>query len=352
MTTTTTSTETTSTTNPDFVRRQGEAGRLLETNDPRDFVPALRADGSRLNARHDPRGTEGSEDRRAFEALKTSMREQAQPGNIQPIGITPVPTFQRLRDKTLPRGYVVWGERRWAAAMDLFAEGCPVILKYIVVPEGVDQVTAMALENLARKDLSQIEKAEFVKRLRSDGKSTAEICKICGRSPAWVEQMELLASDRVAPETREATKMGRIPTTVALDMARNIEPSQQGAALREALGVGNSSAADVKAGVANVIGHGSSRPGKKQVGALTTLITAAVDKGIKGRVEVVDMLNTMQHLLEWTQGKRSNKTFQRDLADTFGDLVDFSPVFAAPSKFNKKAQRAAAKAEKRSRKAS
>jgi ParB-like chromosome segregation protein Spo0J len=338
-TTETTSTETTETTPTGFVRKQGEAGSVRETNDPRDFMPALRADGTKLNARGDVRGEPESEKRRAFEALKQSMKEQM--GNIQPIGITVVPTFQRLRDKTLPRGYVVWGERRWAAAMDLFNEGVTVSLKYITVAEGTDATTAMALENLARLDLTQIEKSAFVRRLVNEGKTDAEIAKICGRSGPWVEQMKLLSGDRVSPELYEATKEGKIPTMVTLEMAREVEPGQQASALREMMEITNGNKTDARRAIADITGKSTVRPGKKQVECLSDLIAAAVKEGISGQVEASDLLNTMKMLLDWTQGKKSDKVFRRHLKEVFGELVDFGPAFGLTSAFNKRAQKAA-----------
>jgi ParB-like chromosome segregation protein Spo0J len=336
---------------PNFVRKPSESGSVRSTNDPRDFRPAIRENGEgKLNARGDVRGELGSPRRRAFEALKQSMRERAErdekAGNSQPIGVKVVNTFARQRDKTLPRGWVVFGERRWAAACDLFAEGIEVELKYIVVPEDANAVTEMALENLCRDDLTQIEKSAFVKRLREEGKSTEEICKICGRSSAWVEQMELLSSDRVSSELHEAAASGEVATDLALDMARSVEPSQQGAALRHILN-NTPHKADRKAALRELTGRGG-RPGKKQVRELMTRIAAA-EIPARAKVELSELPLLLAALLDWTTGKRSNKLFKSNLTEVFGDTVDLEGVFAAPSSFNKREQKRNGKGKKHSK---
>lgn len=325
----------------DFVRQVEEVGAVRVTNDPRDFLPRLKADGTKLNAREDPRGQPGSETRRAFEALKQSMKEQGENG--QPIGVEVVNSFARQRDKTLPRGWVEFGERRWAAAMDLFEEGCPIKLKYITVPAGADHVTLMALENICRYDLTQVEKAKFVKSLRAEGKSTVEICRTCGRSRAWVDQMDLLSSDRVSQELHEAAATGEVSTDLALDMARNVEPSQQGAALRQIVN-GAVNKHDRKAALKEITGKGG-RPGKKQVLTLMTRIAKAKIPA-RAKMDLGDLPLLLAALLDWTQGKRSNKVFRANLVDVFGDCVDLDGVFAAPSSFNKRLQKKNGKGKK------
>lgn len=317
----------------DFVRKQGEAGSVLKTNDPRDFAPKVREDGTKLNARQDPRGEDGSEKRRAFEQLKESIR--AEGGNLQPIGVEVVNSLARGRDPNLPRGWVIWGERRWAACCDLFAEGVPVQIKYITVSKDVDQTVAMALENLARYDLSQVEKSDFVKKLLAEGKTKEEVCRICGRSIGWVEAMILLSSDKVAPETREAAKNGDIPTDVALELARNVEPSQQGSAIKEIMAMGKTKA-DAKRAVGEITGKATTRPGKKQIDVLMERIEAA-DIPTKTKIDLVDVPTLLIAVLDWSTGRMNDKTFKTALQNVFGDAIDLKGVFGASSQFNKKA---------------
>jgi ParB family chromosome partitioning protein len=111
----------------------------------------------------DPRQLEPDEenvrrDAGDLEGLATSLRRY---GVLQPLGVAPLAGSAA---QAAPRYRVVYGNRRREAAILAGLPAVPCVP--VAFPDSGDQLVAQLLENMQRRDLNDIEKAEGLARLR------------------------------------------------------------------------------------------------------------------------------------------------------------------------------------------
>ncbi len=104
---------------------------------------------------------------------------------LQPVGVRPI--------RSSGQDYVelVYGFRRWQAAL-VNARAVPdFTLDVIVVPEGsdIEAFEANVQENLHQLPLTAMENARNVERLIKAGKSQKYVAKVYGKSISWVSSM-------------------------------------------------------------------------------------------------------------------------------------------------------------------
>lgn len=173
---------------------------LTELREERDRLKALVDAGGGVDL--DPKLVDPSpfpdrlpdDDNLDFEALKTLISEEGQK----------VPIQVRQHPSNDGRYQVVYGHRRWRAALDLGIE----VKATILALSDTELVVAQGIENAARQDLSWVERALFAKRMDDAGIKSRDI-----RAALSVDDPELArlrAVSRALPvEVIEA--IGRAP---------------------------------------------------------------------------------------------------------------------------------------------
>ncbi len=111
---------------------------------------------------------------------------------------------------------IVSGERRWRAARLAGLQRIPCIVR-----SGQAGVVEQMVENLQRLDMTDLEIAAGLQRLRRAGLKGREIVKLLGKSEAWVSRYRLL-EDPVIVELMEEEVIGSVNVAarfMALDPA-------------------------------------------------------------------------------------------------------------------------------------
>jgi ParB/RepB/Spo0J family partition protein len=158
-------------------------------------------------------------------------------GVHQPILVRPLPASRlestyraRSFGETLPAYELIAGERRWRASKIAGLVEIPALIRPLTDAQVLE---AQIVENLQRRDLSELEEAEGYELLMQQSGMDAEIIgsKI-GKSRSYVyARMKLLA---LCPEAREAMRTGDIDFSRGLLIARIPDTKLQVKALTEA----------------------------------------------------------------------------------------------------------------------
>lgn len=151
--------------------------------------------------------TEIEDDNHTIAELAQSIQEN---GLIQPISL-----------RKTGNGYeVLAGRRRLAAVKTLHWENIPA-----VIHEDVDDRKAEAImlqENIHRKDFSQFELAQQIRKMRDEGMSLDEIAKMFGKKESWVRMF--ISISGLSPELIEEIEQGgRVKNATALSSLASIE---------------------------------------------------------------------------------------------------------------------------------
>jgi ParB family chromosome partitioning protein len=125
----------------------------------------------------------------------------------------------------------VTGNRRLVAARKAGLRTIDVTVKKALAASRLDFLTAMAAENLLRKDLDPIEQAHAVQLMVAEASSQAEVARQLGKSAPWVTQrLDLL---KLLPELQQLLRAGTISIAVARSLA--LEPADRQMAVWEQL---------------------------------------------------------------------------------------------------------------------
>lgn len=160
-------------------------------------------------------------DEDALSALADSMGAH---GLRQPIGL-------RARQDN-PRAEVIWGHRRFLAALTLGW----LTIEAKLYPWDYSPAIARIEENLVRADLNPREEARAAQELATSGRSMAEISRIMRRSPAWVAQrLRILTWPQ---ELGDAVAAGELGISVADALAQVDHHDYRGELIKEAVRTG------------------------------------------------------------------------------------------------------------------
>lgn len=154
--------------------------------------------------------------------LAASIRAQ---GLLQPVTVRPLPG--KRGDYELLAGH-----RRRAAAILAGLATVPAVIRHDVDDTGVIEV--MLVENVQRRDLNPIEKAEALGRLRDQGYSGALISARTGISQGSISYF--LALLELDDDTKERVRTGELTVTDAVNAVRRLRKKA-----REAKAAGSSS---------------------------------------------------------------------------------------------------------------
>jgi ParB family chromosome partitioning protein len=186
--------------------------------DPRLLVPD--AD----NVRREPGDLDG---------LAASLRQY---GVLQPLGVVP---HEDGLAAAGPRYRVVYGNRRRAAAIMAGLSAVPCVP--LSLSPGTDQLVAQLLENMQRRDLNDMEKADGLARLRRHlaaaegpaGESLDDrVATLVGLKPRTVRRY--LALRQLPPSVRDLLADGRLTVTQAQHLHALAADRQQEVATRAA----------------------------------------------------------------------------------------------------------------------
>lgn len=109
---------------------------------------------------------------------------------------------------------VVWGHRRFLAARSLAWED----IAARVFPAGFDPLLAAITENLQRSDLTPLEEARAIQKMRETGRPLVEIARLFRRSASWVaDRLDLLQQPE---DIQEAVGGKTVSLAVASALAR------------------------------------------------------------------------------------------------------------------------------------
>jgi ParB/RepB/Spo0J family partition protein len=155
---------------------------------------------------HNPRGVIDT-DGESFLELKASIEQR---GILQPILVGPA---DKDGNHTL-----IAGERRWTAAKALKLKGIPALVRDL---KGQEALAAL-VENVQREDLSPVEEANALDRMRKDfGMTQVEAAKALGKSERWAR--ERLRLVELPEKTKAAFDSGAIPLEAAVHMQKVAE---------------------------------------------------------------------------------------------------------------------------------
>lgn len=127
-------------------------------------------------------------------------------GLHQPIGLRGPTADERFE--------VVWGHRRFLAACLLNWQDIPAR----VFTASYDPLLAAISENLQRADLTPLEEARAIEKLRAQGRPLVECARLFRRSAAWIrDRLDLLATPE---DIQAAVGERRLPLAVAHALAR------------------------------------------------------------------------------------------------------------------------------------
>lgn len=160
----------------------------------------------------------------------------AQEGLHQPIGLRGPDDGGRFE--------VVWGHRRFLAARTLGWE----LIAARVMPWSFDPLLAAISENLQRSDLTPLEEARALEKMRAAGRPLVECARLFRRSAAWVrDRLDLLQHPA---DIQEAVGARTLPLAVAGALARVDHEALRRSYIAEAARTG-ASAATVEVWVAH-----------------------------------------------------------------------------------------------------
>lgn len=191
--------------------------------DPRHLEP------DEQNVRRDPGDLDG---------LAESLRRY---GVLQPLGVAPI-SEDHQHNASIPRYRVVYGNRRREAAILAGLPAVPCIAVSRI--SGPDQLVAQLLENMQRRDLNDMEKAEGLARLRrhvaaelGNGARAeaidARVSEAVGLAPRTVRRY--LALRDLPPAVRDLLSDERLSVTQAQHLSQLPTPAlQEAVAVRAA----------------------------------------------------------------------------------------------------------------------
>jgi ParB family transcriptional regulator, chromosome partitioning protein len=150
-----------------------------------------------------------------------SIRELAasieQHGLLQPLLVRP-----RQGPGSEARYWIVAGERRWRAAQLLGLTQVPCRVQPL---EDLAAAVVALVENVHREDLSEIEKAEGLQRLKQlTGKSWDEVAGLVRLSHAYVRRLAGLV--KLEEEVKELVRRGKISARTAIAL-KPLLPAEQ-----------------------------------------------------------------------------------------------------------------------------
>lgn len=140
------------------------------------------------------------------EKLGELADSMAAEGLHQPIGLRGPSADGRFE--------IIWGHRRFLAARSLTWDQIEARL----YPWSYDPLLAAISENLQRADLTPLEEARAIEKMRATGRPLVEIGRLFRRSAGWVrDRLDLLQSP---PDVQEAVGGKVVPLAVAAALAR------------------------------------------------------------------------------------------------------------------------------------
>lgn len=127
-------------------------------------------------------------------------------------------------------GYnIIAGERRWRAAKMAGLATIPAVVRTV---EEKQILALQIVENANRKNVPFMEEAAGLQRLRDElDLDVSEICKMIGKSDAWVYQT--LSLTRMHSEAQRLAKNGFLSKPVAMLIARLSDPEDQSKAAND-----------------------------------------------------------------------------------------------------------------------
>lgn len=148
-----------------------------------------------------------------LDELAGSIREH---GLLHPIVVTEHAVHE-------DRYVVLDGHRRLGASLKLGLSTVPVIVRHGV--EHRDQIVLMLVADIHRRPLDAIERAEAYGALRAQGLTLAEVARQVGTGVSNVSKyLTLLELD---DETREEVRRGRIASSQAIHIVREVRQEQR-----------------------------------------------------------------------------------------------------------------------------
>lgn len=148
--------------------------------------------------------------RRDFKGLGDLVESINVHGVLQPVLVTPIPTWDKRRPQVHT---IIVGERRWRAAQEAGIEFVPAVVR------DVDEKTALELqitENTQRKELDVKEFAAACERLMTEFNLTLrELQKRIGVSISYISTAVRVSKD---PILQKAVEVGNITYTQAQEM--------------------------------------------------------------------------------------------------------------------------------------
>jgi len=157
-------------------------------------------------------------DPRALEDLTASVREK---GILQPI-------IARKKPGDPDRCIVITGERRWRAAKAAGLAQIPALIR-----DPKDALEIAIIENLQRENLSALEEADALFKLKAErGYSLEELSRIIGKSRQSVSEIlkVLELPDDIRAEIHSSTDVRTVPKSQVLQVVRAGSPEKVRAA--------------------------------------------------------------------------------------------------------------------------
>ncbi len=106
---------------------------------------------------------------------------------------------------------IIYGHRRYMAAKNIGLDRLPCLIAKV---DDKEVLIERLHENVKREDLSVVDQAEIIHKLRGgEGYTYSQISEIFGKSETWVRDVEVL--HYIDPEIREAVRAGHIKRTHA-----------------------------------------------------------------------------------------------------------------------------------------
>ncbi|GAA4522456.1 hypothetical protein GCM10023191_101700 [Actinoallomurus oryzae] len=133
-------------------------------------------------------------------------------GILQPLLVQPHP------DRGDGEYELLAGHRRLAAAQQAGLTTVPVIVRPAV--DSAEALELMLVENVQRRDLNPMDKAEAMAELRDRGYTNTKIAQRTGITVSTVSYYLQLM--RLAPETRERVRSGKLSAADAVNAVRTV----------------------------------------------------------------------------------------------------------------------------------
>jgi ParB family chromosome partitioning protein len=176
---------------------------------PMSNVTTLKLDAIVVNG-HNPRGKIDT-DGEAFLELKASIERH---GILQPILVGPADSDGKHR--------LIAGERRFTAAGEAGLDEIPALERD---PNGEEALLAL-VENVQREDLSPVEEANALDRMRNDfGMTQVEAAKALGKSERWARERLRLVD--LPEKTKERFDEGAIPLDAVVHVQKVAEKAPE-----------------------------------------------------------------------------------------------------------------------------